>query len=76
MDLETLISLIPPTIEKEKMTRGLVIRYSVGAKKWFCHHQTSSNKMKRKIQTGVIAVGETPKEAVENYISKNTKAYV
>lgn len=76
MDLETLISLIPPTIKKADITRGLVIRYSVGSGKWYCHHQTSKNKMKRKIAAGVIAVGDTPREAVENYISKNTKSYV
>jgi hypothetical protein len=73
MELEELLGFIPPTIEVNGYAKPLIIKYNHTENIWLCYHQTSKNKIRRKIERGRIAVGKTIKEATENYIKNNVK---
>ena len=74
MDLETIFCGLPKTfINKDGKTVGLFIRYKVSEEKWVCAYGFNGGIKNIHKKLDYIGVGETPFEAVENFIEKMRK---
>lgn len=74
MDFETLLSSLPVTwVNKDGCTSGLCIRYKISANKWVCSYGVSRGVKNLNKNINYIGVGDTPFDAVSDFIGKIKK---